>query len=262
MKKNSILLSTSAFIVALASSANAIVLVQYDFTNEATGANGGNQVLNNAQIASQLEFEPDAQDAIIATSSLSLGSGFNSLTYIADQTNSNRDSFQIAENPNGLQDDGPMGVTDIEDAFTVGEFVQIGVTAAAGQTFDLSSFTFDITRGANGAQDYAFRASTDGGITFGDTFGFADQAIAGVGNTSGAPDFTPTANINQSVDLSDFTDVSDFILQIAIDDRVSNTGGGSGTVFDSFVLTAVPEPSSVALLGLGMAGVLLRRRRA
>jgi PEP-CTERM motif len=38
-------------------------------------------------------------------------------------------------------------------------------------------------------------------------------------------------------------------------------GGGNGLIFDNIVVNAIPEPSSVLLGGLGMLG-LLRRRRA
>ena len=78
--------------------------------------------------------------------------------------------FQVAESPNGLSDNGTAGnglrKPACQDAFAAGEILQIGVTAVTGQTFDLASFTFDISGGFNAAQDFAFRASTDGGVTF------------------------------------------------------------------------------------------------
>lgn len=44
---------------------------------------------------------------------------------------------------------------------------------------------------------------------------------------------------------------------------VDNVGGGGQSAFlDKFVLTAIPEPSSLALLSLGFVGFLGRRRKA
>jgi hypothetical protein len=67
---------------------------------------------------------------------------------------------------------------------------------------------------------------------------------------------------NRFVDLSAFSNVSSIAVvalpgQTAIDDSY----GGNGIGFDSFSFTAVPSPSSLALLGAGSIAVARRRRR-
>jgi hypothetical protein len=41
----------------------------------------------------------------------------------------------------------------------------------------------------------------------------------------------------------------------------SSTGGGQGLAIDNLSFSAVPEPSTVALVGLGVLGMLSFRRR-
>ena len=67
---------------------------------------------------------------------------------------------------------------------------------------------------------------------------------------------------NRFVDLSAFNNVSSIAVvalpgQTSIDDSY----GGNGIGFDSFSFTAVPSPSSLALLGAGSFAVARRRRR-
>jgi hypothetical protein len=43
---------------------------------------------------------------------------------------------------------------------------------------------------------------------------------------------------------------------------VNNTGDGATIYVDNIVITAVPEPATASLIGLGLAGLLVGRRRA
>ncbi|MGJ8644425.1 MAG: PEP-CTERM sorting domain-containing protein [Luteolibacter sp.] len=261
MKKTTLLLTATALVASIASSSNAAVLASYEFNSDPTSTNGANLTVLSGDLATTPEFQATTTATNVSASAISIGSGVESATFIGDPANANRNSFQLAEG-NGLSDGTD---DDIEGAFTAGDYVEFSITALAGTTLDLNSFTFDLVRGDRGAQDYAFRTNVDGG-GFSSTFGFADQSIPGITLTDGTPNFTPNAGINHSLDLSGaaYQGLTSFTIQIALDDRVNNTAGASGTVFDTFVVNGdvVPEPSSITLLGLGMAGLLMRRRRA
>ena len=95
------------------------------------------------------------------------------------------------------------------------------------------------------------------------TFASFDAAAAidtGISDTLAAQDLTfsglSTTGVVDDGDLSD-----DFVVFIL--DHSSGTAGAPGNqgFSDTFTLAAVPEPSSVALLGLGGLALILRRRK-
>jgi hypothetical protein len=78
------------------------------------------------------------------------------------------------------------------------------------------------------------------------------------------------AQRDKFVDLSGLADnvweagqAAVFTLTFGPGPATTLTGGGAETLVDNIGITAnvVPEPSSLSLVGLGIAGLLLRRRK-
>jgi len=150
----------------------------------------------------------------------------------------------------GLQD----GTDDnIAGAFAANQFFTFTIAAAdPTTTFSLDAFNFDITRVANGANDFSIRSSVD---NFATDIVFANQAILN-GTTSA-----------QSIDLTapEFDNLTSIELRIVLDDRQSNSLNSSGTFIDNVELLgsvqSVPEPSSALLLALSGLTLAARRKR-
>ena len=77
-----------------------------------------------------------------------------------------------------------------------------------------------------------------------------------------------SAGLPQTVDLSSpvFDNLSSIEFRVVYDDRFANIDNRSITALDTFtvngsVVSAVPEPSAIAVLALGSVGMLVRRRK-
>ena len=149
----------------------------------------------------------------------------------------------------------------------------------SGGTARAMNWTLSSTAGGSPAGDLGFKVDTSGT--------FAGAALL-LDDTTGFG-FTPTATTTYRWDIigTDFDGVSAASFDVRIFDagtevftstgntfatttsdaiesvnfyRGGNWGGGGFTV-DNISITAVPEPSSAALLGLGGLALILRRRK-
>ncbi|MFC7335783.1 PEP-CTERM sorting domain-containing protein [Haloferula chungangensis] len=109
--------------------------------------------------------------------------------------------------------------------------------------------------------DVSILTGADPGNGTADTISFAE-------NTSGtySQTFTLTGyswSVDESPGLTgSITSVLDFdFIQVAFATDMANADGSGAVSIDNLSIQAIPEPSSAALLGLGLSGLLLRRRR-
>ncbi|WP_435892612.1 PEP-CTERM sorting domain-containing protein [Oceaniferula spumae] len=218
-------------LLAGTSSSMAATLASYEFNNPDPGAAGAG--------TETVDFTSSDTDMNSTASIFSSGAGFDM----------NRTQVSNGFTSGGLGLSAGQG-NDLAGAIAANDYFTFTVTAESGFILNLQNLTLDVGRAANGAEDF---------YVFSDVDGFADGQQIG-----SAVDIT-TAGTSLPVDLSDskYSGLSSIEFRIYVDDRASNNDTSSATFVDNVVLTgdAVPEPSSVALLGLGGLALILRRRK-
>jgi len=226
----------AAILPLTAGISKAVVVAQYDFT--------GHTLTNSA-----------AAVAGATVSSFSIGGGMN-LTDNGAPADALRISGDDTDNTTG-------------DAFTNSRVLSFTVTVASGFTMDLNTLTVDYqATNAFGYSSARFFTNIDGHDAV------ADDTVGALGRIGGGSDaafVTNTIDFNggvytgANISDSDFNNLAAGVYTFNmpwIDDSGSDT---RFTDFDNVILdatiTAVPEPSSTALLGLGGLALILRRRK-
>ncbi len=146
---------------------------------------------------------------------------------------------------NPLQDDRYVAEGWSTGGFDANDFFEFKITAAAGFVMNFESFVFKGQRGANGPTQFELRSSVTGTSSIG----------------------TITSNTNNqepaiTVDLSGaaFQNVADITFQLFGWGADTASGGFSINEYSFNGMTAVPEPTSLILVGMACAPMLLRRR--
>ena len=145
---------------------------------------------------------------------------------------------------------------------------------AVGDLWQLSSSTvgysgiqleWDQISSGTGPKNFDLTYSTDG-TTYLPILSYSVLVNASP-NTWSTATFSPASHF--SVDLSTFTDLNNAAsVFFRLTDNSTTSAAGGTTAFggtdrlDNFTIEVVPEPASVALLGLGCAAVVAFRRRS
>ncbi len=227
------ILLLSAF--AAAGSANALSLAVFNFND--AGVSGTNSPANTSAL-----FAVDRKAASVASAALSSNFAAANIVNFGGST-VNADSGDVAGQALALQGGGSSSPFPNN-----GAHLDLTVTAAAGQKLLLSSLSFAIQRTATGFTTDTFSYSVNGGVSF--------TSLAAVASL-------PSAFAVKSVNLSGIGLVNSIIIRDVLTGATSASGNNR---FDNVVLSgtaqAVPEPATMAALGLGAVAMLRRRRKA
>ncbi len=183
-----------------------------------------------------------------STSQLTMADGFN-ITIINSTLN-----FLTGFGAQGIQGlaGGGLNLLNIQNSTVSSAFIAVGVTA------DLTSFSSIRLSGANRSINSLVETSR---VNLGDGSSITYTA----GNTDAGLS-QPQSIFRTATGMDYKTDtltapLTDFILTGADTTPFSVAGGGDGINQGSFTITAVPEPTAVALAGLGFAAMMLRSSR-
>jgi len=152
--------------------------------------------------------------------------------------------------------DGAADSFETRDSFTVAlksgdatTLAQINFAPTVGNTA-----TWDVAVGIGGVtQDTGSKIATNGGYLFNINFGTNTEFWAG-GAQGGAP------QLLADVGFVDFSDLATIDLTHTPDPGSAPGASAHVLIFDNIVAASVPEPSGVALLLLGSAFLMGRRR--
>jgi hypothetical protein len=148
--------------------------------------------------------------------------------------------------------------------WATGDYYQFS-TSTTGST-DVQ-IEFDQVSSGTGPQNFKVQYSTDGGATFNDLTGGTYAIAPSTVFFSAATPLT-TSPPRYLFDLGGAIDnLTTAVVRLV--DTTSPSGSGGTDRVDNFTIgtnlpapTAAPEPGSIALLGFGVAGMLIRRKRA
>lgn len=161
------------------------------------------------------------------------------------------------------------GSDNLADALSADNYFTFTITPTGGATVDYTNLTLSIAKlGPEGVNDRPGRGPTV--YVFAGDFSGGDPSTGDVLGSQVVPDAkSATGNLfNADVDLSGLTGISG-----ATEVRLYLDNGGAGNnghriILDDIMVngtvtavTAIPEPSSTVLLGLGGLALILRRRR-
>jgi len=235
------LIYITTVVAATLMSGNAATLAQYTFDN----TSNSNLANNAANVAA---FSASSVDANVTAGVAGSGPGFDAII-TAGGVLFGAEGQGVSDGPN----------PNLAGAINDGDYFTVSISANAGYLLDLDSFDFGIGRAANGTTDYAVFTSIEG-FDNGDELLFSD----------GGNIVSTTASNDVSVDLSSslYDSLETIEFRIVIDNRSSNSSSSSATFIDNVTISglaissvAIPEPSSVALLGLGGLVLVARRKR-
>lgn len=199
--------------------------------------------------------------SLIASSDSTTSLGSNSVFQLehANQTNTVTlgDGDDRAFRFGGLTTSIGEGATVINAAYALNSGHHIGASFTAAQDISLTSFSYNLqvnNFGGHAAADSGLFFSVDNGASF-TQFGDIDNQTAN-GNR-GTITFTDTFLVESGQSVEFRLAFADRTQTDA--SRINSAATRIGSI--NISATAVPEPSSVALLGLGGLALLMRRRK-
>jgi len=226
-----------------AGSANAVLI---DFTGGTVHFNGGGTaVTNNSTTYDNVSYYEEAGFKLEFLFN-SAPSAFS--TIVGDYYNTGNDVFHAHWAANGNQSSGPYGEVD-----------EIRVSKINGDTFDLGGFRVStntaIGGGFSDGNELTWVNSSKGNELFSVT---PDNWGLGSGTD---PLISIAASNTLFDDISWFSFTNDALssaVGLGLDNFFLDEAGDPGGTDP----TNVPEPSIIALLGIGLAGVVVARRKA